>query len=219
MRRATRAGGSPTRSSTGSSTTSRTCTSSPTRPIRPGPRVPARRQPLGRVVPGAPRRPSGAPLLCAVPSPRATPTRTGTGTRRPFSAGRSTGSCPETIHFKRRRKESQFVVARTRQVLTRPSEFQDYAWWHAGTAPSIDPSDDVTDDGLRNAVSAGVRAGGARSSCAGRWSRRRARTTRSVTVDLVVQRVDRTDPSLQVGTLVEDAPYGGYRDVPRHIRH
>ena len=36
---------------------------------------------------------------------------------------------PETIHFKRRRGESQFVTARTRQVLTRPSELHDYEWW------------------------------------------------------------------------------------------
>ncbi|WP_183093443.1 glycosyltransferase family 2 protein [Nocardioides stalactiti] len=36
---------------------------------------------------------------------------------------------PETIHFKRRREGSQYVQARARKVLTRPSELLDYAWW------------------------------------------------------------------------------------------
>jgi hypothetical protein len=36
---------------------------------------------------------------------------------------------PETIHFKRRREGSQFVQARARRVLTRPSEVLDFAWW------------------------------------------------------------------------------------------
>ncbi|PWN01778.1 hypothetical protein DJ010_17265 [Nocardioides silvaticus] len=36
---------------------------------------------------------------------------------------------PETIHFKRRREGSQFVQARSRRVLTRPSEVLDFAWW------------------------------------------------------------------------------------------
>ncbi len=35
----------------------------------------------------------------------------------------------ETIHFKRRREGSQYVQARARSVLTRPSELLDYAWW------------------------------------------------------------------------------------------
>jgi hypothetical protein len=36
---------------------------------------------------------------------------------------------PETIHFKRRREGSQYVQARARSVLTRPSDLLDYAWW------------------------------------------------------------------------------------------
>jgi glycosyltransferase involved in cell wall biosynthesis len=36
---------------------------------------------------------------------------------------------PETIHFKRRREGSQYVQARARSVLTRPSELLDFAWW------------------------------------------------------------------------------------------
>jgi len=36
---------------------------------------------------------------------------------------------PETIHFKRRREGSQYVQARARSVLTRPSELHDFAWW------------------------------------------------------------------------------------------
>lgn len=36
---------------------------------------------------------------------------------------------PGTIHFKRRRKDSQFVRARARSVLPRPSAVLDYAWW------------------------------------------------------------------------------------------
>jgi glycosyltransferase involved in cell wall biosynthesis len=43
---------------------------------------------------------------------------------------------PETIHFKRRREGSQYVQARARRVLTRPSELLDYAWWQQrDTAP------------------------------------------------------------------------------------
>jgi hypothetical protein len=43
---------------------------------------------------------------------------------------------PGTIHFKRRRRESQFVSARAHRVLTRPSRFLDYAWWREGGASS-----------------------------------------------------------------------------------
>lgn len=41
---------------------------------------------------------------------------------------------PETIHFKRRREGSQYVKARARSVLTRPSELLDFAWWQARDA-------------------------------------------------------------------------------------
>lgn len=36
---------------------------------------------------------------------------------------------PETIHFKRRRRGSQFVEARETRALPRPSALLDYAWW------------------------------------------------------------------------------------------
>ncbi|KAA1426290.1 glycosyltransferase family A protein [Nocardioides antri] len=46
-----------------------------------------------------------------------------------FLAGYVHRVVPETIHFKRRREGSQYVQARARNVLTRPSELLDYAWW------------------------------------------------------------------------------------------
>ncbi|MCL2542643.1 MAG: glycosyltransferase family 2 protein [Nocardioidaceae bacterium] len=36
---------------------------------------------------------------------------------------------PQTIHFKRRRKKSQFMAARDAWVITRPSELLTYRWW------------------------------------------------------------------------------------------
>lgn len=46
-----------------------------------------------------------------------------------FLAGFVHRVVPETIHFKRRREGSQYVQARARSVLTRPSDLLDYAWW------------------------------------------------------------------------------------------
>lgn len=46
-----------------------------------------------------------------------------------FEAGFVHRVVPETIHFKRRREGSQYVQARARSVLTRPSNVLDYAWW------------------------------------------------------------------------------------------
>jgi len=46
-----------------------------------------------------------------------------------FAAGYVHRVVPETIHFKRRREGSQYVQARARSVLTRPSEVLDFAWW------------------------------------------------------------------------------------------
>lgn len=46
-----------------------------------------------------------------------------------FAGGFVHRVAPETIHFKRRRQDSQFVRARARSVLTRPSALLDYAWW------------------------------------------------------------------------------------------
>jgi glycosyltransferase involved in cell wall biosynthesis len=46
-----------------------------------------------------------------------------------FLAGFVHRVVPETIHFKRRRRQSQFVDARAHQVLTRPSRLHAWDWW------------------------------------------------------------------------------------------
>ncbi|TYL51612.1 glycosyltransferase family 2 protein [Nocardioides sp. BGMRC 2183] len=46
-----------------------------------------------------------------------------------FGGGYRHRVVPGTIHFKRRRRDSQFVRARAQQVLTRPSEQLSYSWW------------------------------------------------------------------------------------------